>query len=99
MLQTILDIAMVLIIGGTTYYDVSETVHRIGTYGPRIELNPVVRHFWEVGHQKVAVITGIVLPTAVATLVPAFFGLSQVVGFVAGAKSLNAFLQWRTHKA
>lgn len=99
MFQTILDIVMVLIIGGATYYDVHETVRRIGHYGPWVELNPVVRHFWEIGHPKVAVITGIVLPTAIATLVPAFFGLSQVVGFVAGAKALNAFLQWRTHKA
>lgn len=99
MFQTILDVLMVLIIGGATYYDVHETVRRIGKYGPWVELNPVVHHFWEIGHPKVAVIVGSVLPTAVVTLVPAAFGLAQVVGFVAGAKALNAFLQWRTRKA
>ncbi len=99
MLQTILDALMVLIISGTTYFDVHETVRRIGKYGPSIELNPVVRHFWEIGHPKVAVVVGIVLPTAAVTLVPAAFGLAQVVGFVAGAKAFNAFLQWQTRKS
>ena len=94
MFQTILDALMVLIIAGATYYDCHVTTKQIGKYGPSIELNPVVRHFWASGYPKAALILGIVVPSGIATLVPAVFGLSQVVGFVAGAKSLNAYFQW-----
>ncbi len=96
MLQAILDVLMVLIIGGATYYDCHVTTLQIGSHGPSVELNPVVRGLWASGHPKAALIVGIVLPTAVVTLLPAAFGLAQVVGIVAGAKALNAYFQWHS---
>lgn len=94
MLDTILDVGMILAVCGLTYYDVLETVRRIGKYGPDIELNPVVRYLWKVGHPKVAVISGIAAPTAAILLTFSYFGLYQLVGFVAGAKAFNAFRQF-----
>ena len=99
MVQTLIDILMVLVIGGATYYDVVETVRRIGLRGPGEELNPAVQYLWKAGYQKSAILAGIVLPTGILTLVFSFLGLYQLVGFVAGVKAFNAWRLYITRKA